>query len=161
MKSESDIMLLLAGMRPVLIEGEFVYAMVADLRGIEAKDTLCIFQESEGTTLICSRAYADRTGLRYEACFRQITLSVHSSLQAVGFLAAVSGALAQGGIPCNTVSAFFHDHLFVPSAQASKAIDILTDLSAQLTEPNQALQHNDPSCHESCLRTPRASQGRG
>ena len=117
MKSESDIMLLLAGMRPVLIEGEFVYAMVADLRGIEAKDTLCIFQESEGTTLICSRAYADRTGLRYEACFRQITLSVHSSLQAVGFLAAVSGALAQGGIPCNTVSAFVHDHLFVPSAQ--------------------------------------------
>ena len=29
------------------------------------------------------------------------------------------------------------------------------------TEPNQALQHNDPSCHESCLRTPRASRGRG
>ena len=27
--------------------------------------------------------------------------------------------------------------------------------------PNQALQHNDPSCHESCLRTPRASCGRG
>jgi len=29
------------------------------------------------------------------------------------------------------------------------------------TEPNKALQHNDPSCHESCLRTPRASRGRG
>jgi len=29
------------------------------------------------------------------------------------------------------------------------------------TEPNQALQHNDPSCHVSCLRTPRASRGRG
>ena len=27
--------------------------------------------------------------------------------------------------------------------------------------PNQALQHNDPSCHASCLRTPRASRGRG
>ena len=27
--------------------------------------------------------------------------------------------------------------------------------------PNQALQHNDPGCHESCLRTPRASRGRG
>ena len=26
---------------------------------------------------------------------------------------------------------------------------------------NQALQHNDPSCHVSCLRTPRASRGRG
>jgi hypothetical protein len=28
-------------------------------------------------------------------------------------------------------------------------------------QTNQALQHNDPSCHESCLRTPRASRGRG
>jgi len=28
-------------------------------------------------------------------------------------------------------------------------------------EPNQALQHNDPGCHVSCLRTPRASRGRG
>jgi hypothetical protein len=28
-------------------------------------------------------------------------------------------------------------------------------------QPNQALQHNDPSCHVSCLRTPRASRGRG
>jgi len=28
-------------------------------------------------------------------------------------------------------------------------------------EANQAVQHNDPSCHESCLRTLRASRGRG
>ena len=27
--------------------------------------------------------------------------------------------------------------------------------------PNQALQHNDPSCHGSCFRTPRASRDRG
>ena len=26
---------------------------------------------------------------------------------------------------------------------------------------NQALQHNDPSCHVPCLRTYRASRGRG
>jgi chloramphenicol 3-O-phosphotransferase len=31
----------------------------------------------------------------------------------------------------------------------------------QQTEANQALQHNDPGCHVSCLRTPRASRGRG
>jgi len=28
-------------------------------------------------------------------------------------------------------------------------------------KPNQALQHNDPSCHVPCLRTYRASRGRG
>ena len=33
--------------------------------------------------------------------------------------------------------------------------------SKQIEKANQALQHNDPSCHESCLRTPRASRGRG
>jgi len=27
--------------------------------------------------------------------------------------------------------------------------------------PNQALQHNDPSCHAPCVRTCRASRGRG
>jgi len=27
--------------------------------------------------------------------------------------------------------------------------------------PNQALQHNDPSCHAPCIRTCRASRGRG
>jgi len=32
---------------------------------------------------------------------------------------------------------------------------------ADENRPNQALQHNDPSCHESCLRTPRASRDRG
>jgi len=31
----------------------------------------------------------------------------------------------------------------------------------RINTPNQALQHNDPSCHVSCLRTPRASRGRG
>ena len=34
-------------------------------------------------------------------------------------------------------------------------------ISERSMRPNQALQHNDPSCHVSCLRTPRASRGRG
>ena len=35
------------------------------------------------------------------------------------------------------------------------------DIRIEKKPANQALQHNDPSCHESCLRTPRASWGRG
>jgi hypothetical protein len=35
------------------------------------------------------------------------------------------------------------------------------NLYALRRRANQALQHNDPGCHESCLRTPRASRGRG
>ena len=36
-----------------------------------------------------------------------------------------------------------------------------TLLEAKEKRANQALQHNDPSCHVSCLRTSRASWGRG
>ena len=40
---------------------------------------------------------------------------------------------------------------------------LLSDYAKEqgIKTPNQALQHNDPSCHVLCLRTPRASRGRG
>jgi hypothetical protein len=98
-----------------LAPDEFVYATTHEFAGIDPAETLCIFRENEGLTVICSRTYADRHGLPYEGSFRQVTLSVHSSLQAVGFLAVVSSALARVGIPCNVISAFYHDHIFVPS----------------------------------------------
>ena len=49
----------------------------------------------------------------------------------------------------------YHDHDF-----GERGPDALATFLKMKT-PNQALQHNDPSCHESCLRTPRASRGRG
>ena len=129
MAAVSDIILLLKGMRPVLTDDEFVYATVHDLTGIAATDALCVFRESEGITVICLRTFADRLGFQYEGSFRQITPSVHSSLQAVGFLAIVSGALARADIPCNAVSAYYHDHIFVPCGSAQKAINVLSALA--------------------------------
>nr|WP_281404536.1 ACT domain-containing protein [Pyxidicoccus fallax] len=52
-------------------------------------------------------------------------MSVHSSLEAVGFIAAVSTRLAAHGIGVNPVAAYFHDHLFVPSARATEALALL------------------------------------
>ncbi|RPI21034.1 MAG: ACT domain-containing protein, partial [Acidobacteria bacterium] len=49
-------------------------------------------------------------------------------LEAVGLIAAVSGKLADAGIPTNPVSAFHHDHLFVPAAQAETAVAALKSL---------------------------------
>lgn len=60
-----------------------------------------------------------------------ITLSVHSSLTAVGLLARVCGALAASGIPCNVVSGFYHDHLFVPSEQLPTALLTLDRLAVK------------------------------
>jgi len=40
-------------------------------------------------------------------------------------------------------------------------LKVHSDTIINQPEPNQALQHNDPSCHGSCFRTLRASRGRG
>lgn len=64
-----------------------------------------------------------------------ITLTVHSSLEAVGFLAAVTGRLTEAGISVNAVSAFYHDHLFVPEHRAGEALHHLQNLSKQTWLP--------------------------
>ena len=58
-----------------------------------------------------------------------ITLTVHSALDAVGFLAAITARLAEAGISVNAVSAFHHDHLFVPVDRADEAMALLQNMS--------------------------------
>ena len=58
-----------------------------------------------------------------------ITLNVHSSLDAVGFLAAITTRLATAGMGVNPVSGYFHDHLFVPADRADEAMAILEALA--------------------------------
>jgi hypothetical protein len=59
-----------------------------------------------------------------------VTLTVHSALDAVGFLAAITTRLAAAGISVNAVSAFFHDHLFVPAGRAEETVEILCRMAA-------------------------------
>ena len=61
---------------------------------------------------------------------RQITLKVHSSLEAIGLTAAMSRALMEAGISANVVAAYYHDHIFVPAADAERAVEALRQLSA-------------------------------
>ncbi len=49
--------------------------------------------------------------------------------RAIGFLAAVTAHLAESGIAVNAVSAFHHDHLFVPAARAEEAMRRLGEFS--------------------------------
>ena len=58
-----------------------------------------------------------------------ITLEIHSSLQAVGFLAAVTARLAAADMGANPVSGYFHDHLFVPEDRSEEAMRILSELA--------------------------------
>ena len=115
-------------MQPRLRDGEFVFCTTAAPPAALAP--VCRFVEDEGVTLILRRAEADAAGLPYEYPCRMITLTVHSSLAAVGLLAAVTGHLAAAGISVNAVSAFYHDHLFVPTDRAAEALRVLAEWSA-------------------------------
>lgn len=90
-------------------------------------DALMMFREAEGTTLIVD-VDADTAGSE-RMLWARITLRVQSSLTAVGLMAAVSAALAKRGIPCNPVSAFLHDHIFVPWDRRDDALDALSHLT--------------------------------
>ena len=67
---------------------------------------------------------ADSLNLKYSFVAAWITLTVHSLLEAVSLTAAFSGALANEGISCNVVAAFYHDHIFVDKAYAGKAMGV-------------------------------------
>jgi hypothetical protein len=49
----------------------------------------------------------------------------------VGFLAAITASLAEAGISVNAVSAFYHDHLFVPVERAEDAKLLLQRLAGR------------------------------
>jgi hypothetical protein len=87
------------------------------------------FMEAEGMTLILHQHEAESLGLEFAYRCRMITLNVHSSLDAVGFLAVITKKLAAAGISVNPVSGFHHDHLFVPVGSETLAISVLEDLS--------------------------------
>ncbi|MCH8876726.1 MAG: ACT domain-containing protein [Chloroflexi bacterium] len=131
MTAELELEKLLTAMSPELREGEYVFSSVTQ----EDFDDMQIepvgwFREVEGISLILDRAAAQRLGLKQSSAYRMISLNVNSSLEAVGFLAAVTEKLAAAGVSVNAVSAFHHDHLFIPAEKANLAISLLNDLAA-------------------------------
>jgi len=51
-------------------------------------------------------------------------------LEAVGLTAAVAAKLTTKGISANVIAAYYHDHIFVPSAKASAALVALQEFSS-------------------------------
>ena len=130
MTGERDLGALLRHMKPELRPGIFVFCTIPpDERIPAAVNPLLTFREQEGTTLVIAREEAEAAGLRHAFSSRLITLTVHSALDAVGFLAAITAHLADAGISVNAVSAFHHDHLFVPVDRADEAMTLLQGMS--------------------------------
>jgi hypothetical protein len=127
MSGERDLAVLLSTMEPELQPGRYIFTTTKRIP--EAANPVAFVREAEGVTLVLDQDQADRLGLPYEYIAAMITLSVHSPLGAVGLTAAFAGQLATGGISCNVVAGYFHDHLFVPIDKADLAVDLLRDLA--------------------------------
>ena len=132
MSGEKNLDKLLNGMSPILLAEAYVFCSFEkanygdhiDLEPIGA------VMESEGLTLVIPKTKADEHGIGYKSAYRCITLNIHSSLDAVGLTAAVSTKLAENDISANVLAGYFHDHIFVQSELAEKAIAAINELSS-------------------------------
>lgn len=127
---ETDLRRLLAGLAPALEPRPRAIRTQAHDAPMPAGAILW-FREDEAATVIVevdddSDSDADIDTRRWA----QLVVRIHSSLDAVGMMAAISAALTERDIPCNVVSAYFHDHLFVPWARREDALAAVNALSA-------------------------------
>jgi uncharacterized protein len=122
---ETNLDILLKTMEPYLNEGDYVFCTVNDLASVNQNELLFYFKEKEAITIIVRKEFADKSKLEYSIILAWITLTVHSSLDAVGLTAAFSTALTKENISCNVVAGFYHDHIFVAKKDALKAMDTL------------------------------------
>ena len=141
MTGEKDLNRLLKTMKPKQNMGDFVFCtvetqLISKTHGhaslpaqINLNDIILMFKEEEGYTIVLKKETADSLKLNYSFVASWITLTVHSSLEAVGLTAAFSKALSDEDISCNIVAAYYHDHLFVDKKDVEKAMDILNRFS--------------------------------
>ena len=130
MTGETNLAVLLRSMEPCLAEQPFVFCSV-DVPAYERLNVIPtgMFREQEGLTLILEQRQADQAQLPYTDLWACITLTIHSALTAVGFIAAISNKLAAAGLSVNPVSAYYHDHLFVPWAERQRALQLLREFN--------------------------------
>lgn len=117
----TDLGRLLAEMRPVLHDERYGFELLDPDAPLPA-NVFALIWEAEGMTLIAPFPDGD---------WARISLTVHSSLSAVGLSAAVARALADKGLPANIVAAWHHDHILVPWERRNEALETLAILSEQ------------------------------
>ncbi|WP_420862241.1 ACT domain-containing protein [Algirhabdus cladophorae] len=127
MSGETNLEVLIQTMTTDLVEGVYVFVTNAEIPSHITPRMM--FQEAEGPTYIILQSQAKAAGIAYEFPCCMITLNIHSSLEAVGFMARIATELAKHDMGVNPVSGFFHDHLFVPEDRAQDAIAVLRKMS--------------------------------
>ena len=130
MSGETNLKKLLGNLSPTLLQGTFVFCTLPEGTYGDFAQTCpkAFVMEKEGVTLVVEKAVADNQGFSYSGEFSCISLEVHSSLEAIGLTAVISGMLAAHEISVNMMAGYHHDHLFVPVANASAAMALLHNL---------------------------------
>lgn len=130
-KPVHNLQALLKGMDARLSDERYLFATVArDVADQLTIQPIMRFEEDEGVTLILLKSDADAAAIEGEFECQKITLHIHSALEAVGFMAAISNKLKDVGVPCNVVAGYYHDHLFIPVDKVETAMAALSELSA-------------------------------
>lgn len=131
MTGETNLEKLLANLSPELMDGDYVFCTFRNARygDYPELEPISAIEEAEGLTLIIPKSKADENSLDYESVFKGITLSVHSSLDAIGLTAAFSSKLSGSGISANVVAGYYHDHIFVQRELAASALRALQELA--------------------------------
>ena len=127
MPANADLGALLAELDVERRPGRFTF-LTGDWPALRPS-ALATITEAEGVTLVLDVEHARTHGAPIEFEAAWLTLTVRSSLEAVGLTAAVSAVLADAGIACNVLAGYHHDHLLVPVGQADQTIDLLRLLS--------------------------------
>ncbi|ENM8346647.1 ACT domain-containing protein [Vibrio cholerae] len=125
-----NLELLLQSMSPELMAGDYVFCTVdGALSDYLSLEPIATFREPEGLTLVLEAEKAQQAGLENSALFSLITLTVHSSLEAVGLTAAFATKLAEHGISANVIAGYYHDHIFVQKEKAQQALQALGEFA--------------------------------
>lgn len=134
MSGETNLSHLLRTLTATLVDGVYVFVTLPDNNVPEGLAPRMMFHEAEGTTLIVLASEAKAHSLDFEFPSRMITLNVHSSLEAVGFMAVIATALANGNMGVNPVAGFFHDHIFVPEGREEDALRVIAQIAKDAQE---------------------------
>ncbi len=122
---ETDLAAMLSTLGVQRRPGVFAYiAVEVPTPGLMAA-AHALVKEGRLTTIVLPVEAAERAGQSTSAQFAWLTLTVQSSLDAVGLTAVVSARLADVGIPCNVLAGYHHDHLLVPVDRVDDAISAL------------------------------------
>jgi hypothetical protein len=123
---ETDLETMLAKLAVERRPGVFTYiAVEVPTPGLLAA-AHAVVKEGELTTIVLPVEAAERSGQPVAVRLAWLTLTVFSSLEAIGLTAAVSARLTEHDISCNVLAGYHHDHLLVPVERVADAIEALT-----------------------------------